>query len=107
MDVSTKDKDGNSFEEVTSFCQVDDIYTFENMGFSHTVDNKKYLACPECELGPLGFHDLLTKKSFLSMDRVVDETTLNQTQDTAAFWQKESKKINLFILSNAVSRFLG
>lgn len=57
-------------ESLKRFCCVDDIFTFENMGFSKTVGDQKYLACAECELGPLGFHDLVTKKSYLSVDRV-------------------------------------
>lgn len=58
-------------EKLSRFWEVDDIFTFENMGFSKTVEeNTKYLACAECELGPLGTHDLTTKKSYLSVDRV-------------------------------------
>ena len=55
-------------ETVTSCWQVDDIFTFENMGFSHTVQERKYLACAECEFGPIGFHDMQSGKSYLSLD---------------------------------------
>ena len=71
MEVDANDP--NKRETLTFFWEVDDIFTFENMGFSLNVEDKKYLACPECELGPLGFQDLNTKKSFLSKDRVVEE----------------------------------
>ena len=53
------------------FWVVDDIFAFENMGFSHSVDGRKYLACAECEFGPIGFHDLQSTKSYLSVARVV------------------------------------
>lgn len=46
------------------------MYTFENIGFSHTVENKKYLSCADCEVGPLGYHDLDTKDIYLAMSRV-------------------------------------
>ncbi|KAI1285442.1 Guanine nucleotide exchange factor MSS4 -like protein [Halotydeus destructor] len=57
-------------EKLSKFYCVDDIFTFENMGFSNDVDGTKYLVCAECETGPLGFHDLDTKKSYVSLDRV-------------------------------------
>ena len=70
MDVSMEVEEP---KEPLDFVEVEDIYSFENMGFSLTVENKKFLACPECELGPLGFHHLETKKSFLSLERAVQE----------------------------------
>lgn len=57
-------------EIVDKYWKVTDIYSFENMGFSNTVESRKFLACAECEVGPLGFHDLITKESFLALDRV-------------------------------------
>jgi hypothetical protein len=57
-------------ESLTDFLLVEDIFTFENMGFSHTVENRKYLACAECEFGPIGFHDLISKQSYLSVARI-------------------------------------
>lgn len=57
-------------ESLYKFIEVDDIFTFENMGFSKDVADAKYLACADCEMGPLGYHDLDTKKSYLSVDRV-------------------------------------
>lgn len=62
-------------EIVKNFWLVDDIYTFENMGFSLTVDKRKYLACPECEFGPLGFFEIDSNKSFVSIDRVKEESS--------------------------------
>ena len=36
---------------------VRDMYTFENVGFSHAVGKLKYLTCADCEVGPIGYHD--------------------------------------------------
>ncbi|XP_076651463.1 RAB interacting factor STRAT [Halictus rubicundus] len=60
-------------ELVTDHWLVEDMYTFENIGVSHTVDNVKYLACADCERGPVGWHDLATKKSYISLSRVKHE----------------------------------
>ncbi|XP_078473621.1 guanine nucleotide exchange factor MSS4 [Lampetra planeri] len=39
---------------------VNDMYAFENVGFTHTLAgaNVKYLACADCEAGPIGWHCL-------------------------------------------------
>ena len=43
---------------------VSDMFTFENVGFSMTVDSIKYLACADCECGPIGWHDINEKTKF-------------------------------------------
>ncbi|EDQ87878.1 uncharacterized protein MONBRDRAFT_33135 [Monosiga brevicollis MX1] len=52
---------GAEGETVTDTCehwwQVKDMYDFDNVGFSKTVDGVKYLACADCEIGPIGYHD--------------------------------------------------
>lgn len=35
----------------TKFWLVNDMYTFENIGFTNLVENKKYLICSDCEIG--------------------------------------------------------
>ncbi|XP_012146816.1 RAB interacting factor STRAT isoform X2 [Megachile rotundata] len=65
--------EGDQQESITDYWLVDDIYTFENIGVSHTVDNVKYLACADCERGPVGWHDLSTKKSYIALSRVKHE----------------------------------
>ena len=70
MPLTTKpDGDENKEETLNRFWLVEDMYLFENMGFSKTVDNVKYLACAECDVGPIGWHDLISKKNYLSIDR--------------------------------------
>ncbi|RUS28661.1 rab interactin-like proteing factor [Jimgerdemannia flammicorona] len=45
---------------------------FENIGFSHTVDTTKYLSCADCDIGPLGYHDLGApeKEYLIAVERV-------------------------------------
>lgn len=70
MPLTTKPEgDENKEETLNHFWLVEDMYLFENMGFSKTVDNIKYLACAECDVGPIGWHDLISKKNYLSIDR--------------------------------------
>lgn len=51
---------------------IENMYAFENIGFSNTVGTIKYLVCADCESGPVGWHDLSNggKACFLSWDRV-------------------------------------
>ncbi|KRY81237.1 RNA polymerase II-associated protein 3 [Trichinella pseudospiralis] len=53
----------------TEFVRVDDIYDFENIGFSRNLNGVQYLLCAACEIGPLGFHDLTTKLSYVASIR--------------------------------------
>uniref|UniRef100_A0A182NB53 Guanine nucleotide exchange factor MSS4 n=1 Tax=Anopheles dirus TaxID=7168 RepID=A0A182NB53_9DIPT len=70
----TADKDEDfTRETLKDFWVVPDMYTFENIGFSNTVDNRKYLICADCEVGPIGYHDLATKKSYIALARVKHE----------------------------------
>lgn len=65
--------DPSDGELLTQFWAVDDIYKFENMGFSNTVGTTKYLVCADCEIGPLGWHDLQTKMSYVALQRVIHQ----------------------------------
>ncbi|XP_071563678.1 guanine nucleotide exchange factor MSS4 homolog [Temnothorax nylanderi] len=60
----------NQSETISDYWLIEDMYTFENIGVSHTVGNVKYLACADCERGPVGWHDLSTKKSYIALCRV-------------------------------------
>lgn len=57
-----KDEAGNSLNDKTEciekFWLVVDMFTFENVGFTNTLENKKYLICADCEIGPIGYQDL-------------------------------------------------
>ncbi|KAH0618997.1 hypothetical protein JD844_018596 [Phrynosoma platyrhinos] len=53
---------------------VDDMFSFENVGFTKDVGNIKFLICADCEIGPIGWHCLDDKKSFyVALDRVSHE----------------------------------
>ena len=59
-----------SKEKLSQFYRVEDMYDFDNVGFSKTVDNVKYLICADCEAGPIGYHDITTKKCYVALSRV-------------------------------------
>ena len=43
------------------FYRVEDMFDFDNLGFTNTVGTIKYLSCADCDVGPIGYHDLRTK----------------------------------------------
>jgi len=55
---------------ITECFQVKDPLQFENVGFSKTVDNVKYLACADCELGPVGWQQLPVGICSVAVSRV-------------------------------------
>ncbi|XP_060765955.1 guanine nucleotide exchange factor MSS4 [Neoarius graeffei] len=58
-------------DTLTAHWLVDDMYTFENVGFTKDVGKIKYLICADCEIGPIGWHNLDDKKYFyIALDRV-------------------------------------
>jgi len=59
-------------EKVVWFWHLTDMYSFENMGFSKTVDtNTKYLTCADCEREIIGFQILSEGNNFyLAANRV-------------------------------------
>lgn len=53
---------------------VDDMFMFENVGFTKDVGNVKFLVCADCEIGPIGWHCLDDKNSFyVALERVSHE----------------------------------
>jgi hypothetical protein len=60
-----------STEKLKDFWLVDNMMKFENIGFTNTVKNYKYLICADCEIGPLGFQNLENQnKIYIAIDRV-------------------------------------
>ncbi|KAJ8962503.1 hypothetical protein NQ318_000893 [Aromia moschata] len=57
-------------ECVSLFWSVNDMFTFQNVGFSNTVASTKYLTCADCEAGPIGYHDIPSKMSYVALSRV-------------------------------------
>eukprot|EP00088_Acartia_fossae_P062501 TRINITY_DN754_c0_g1_i1.p1 TRINITY_DN754_c0_g1~~TRINITY_DN754_c0_g1_i1.p1 ORF type:complete len:130 (-),score=30.70 TRINITY_DN754_c0_g1_i1:138-527(-) len=64
-----KEKQGAK-EKLNQFFKVEDMFQFDNIGFTNVVDNYKFLSCADCDLGPIGFHDLGTRVSYLAISRV-------------------------------------
>lgn len=53
---------------------VDDMFVFENVGFTKDVGNVKFLVCADCEIGPIGWHCLDDKNRFyVALERVSHE----------------------------------
>lgn len=46
------------------------MFTFQNVSFTNTVGNTKFLACADCEAGPIGYYDIESKKSYIALCRV-------------------------------------
>ncbi|KAJ8041298.1 Guanine nucleotide exchange factor MSS4 [Holothuria leucospilota] len=62
-------------ETLSDFWLVKDMFTFENVGFTNTVDNKKFLICADCEVGPIGWQDLADSVNlYVALARVVYES---------------------------------
>ncbi|RWS18475.1 uncharacterized protein B4U80_11263 [Leptotrombidium deliense] len=74
IDVPLTEVTGDSQSETLNeqWC-VENMYQFENMGFSNTVNDCKFLVCAECEYGPLGVHFIKLNKSYLCWQRVINK----------------------------------
>eukprot|EP01097_Dermamoeba_algensis_P006424 TRINITY_DN4022_c0_g1_i1.p1 TRINITY_DN4022_c0_g1~~TRINITY_DN4022_c0_g1_i1.p1 ORF type:complete len:128 (+),score=12.21 TRINITY_DN4022_c0_g1_i1:36-386(+) len=56
-------------QTITWFLEVDDVFSYENIACTKTVENFKYLTCPDCERAVLGFQRNGEKNSFLALSR--------------------------------------
>jgi len=65
-----KDRADLECDTVVEWFVLEDIMQFENIGVTNTVEEKKYLICADCEMGPVGWTDLSTKKCFIALSRV-------------------------------------
>lgn len=58
-------------EVVTTFWLLTDLMAFENIGVSKLVGSIKFLSCADCDVGPLGWHDLNDRtKFYVAAERV-------------------------------------
>ncbi|CAB3406691.1 unnamed protein product [Caenorhabditis bovis] len=60
-------------ESVTGFWEVRDMFSFENVGFTHSVDGVKYLTCADCDYGPIGYVDSDTKMNYVTPSRLSEK----------------------------------
>lgn len=70
MPTQPKNQLSTLTEDLSEWWVVDDMFTFDNIGFSHSVGSTKYLVCADCERGPVGWHDNNTRKSYVALTRV-------------------------------------
>lgn len=62
---------GQEERQFDRWWEVRDMFGFDNVGFTNTTgDHVKFLSCADCDRGPIGFHDLNTKHSFVAVDCV-------------------------------------
>ena len=65
-DSNKQDPDQIDGEKLNQFWKVNDMFIFENVGFTKTVGSSiKYLICADCEIGPIGWHDINDKTTYL------------------------------------------
>jgi hypothetical protein len=67
-DLATSNKIEN--ESLNEFWLVNDMHTFENVGFTNSVSDRKYLICADCEIGPIGFQIINTNEFYVCLKRV-------------------------------------
>ena len=71
MKMSRYKVDAPEHEIVTKFWLLNSLMAFENIGVSHLVENIKFLSCADCEVGPIGWHDINDKtKFYIAAERV-------------------------------------
>ena len=68
-DLASNNNKINS-ENLNEFWLINDMLTFENVGFTNVVDDKKYLICADCEIGPIGFQKVNTNQFYVCLNRV-------------------------------------
>jgi hypothetical protein len=62
--------DAVAVDNLTQFWRAADQFTFENAGFTFSVDGVRYITCADCECGPIGYVDKQTKDHFVALQRV-------------------------------------
>lgn len=86
--------DAGKVDSLAKFWVVDGVYAFDNVAFSKVVGGRKLLCCPDCEYGPLGYHEVAATAAqeppqqesdgppqvvcFVAADRVACATADNQ-----------------------------
>jgi len=57
-------------EKLTLFCSVDRVHDFDNVGVTRSHEGIVYLACADCEIGPVGLQDKDSGKYLIAIERV-------------------------------------
>ncbi|OTF76108.1 guanine nucleotide exchange factor MSS4-like protein [Euroglyphus maynei] len=65
---------GNQIDTISSFWRLDDVFKFENVTFTKETETEngkiKYLACCDCEYGPIGYQDVKNQICYVAINRV-------------------------------------
>ncbi|KAH7637230.1 guanine nucleotide exchange factor mss4-like protein [Dermatophagoides farinae] len=65
---------GDRMDTISSFWRLDDVFKFENVTFTKETQTEqgkiKYLACCDCEYGPIGYQNLENQICYVAIDRV-------------------------------------
>lgn len=65
---------GDRVDTISSFWRLDDVFKFENVTFTKETQTEqgkiKYLACCDCEYGPIGYQNLENQICYVAIDRV-------------------------------------
>lgn len=62
--------DGFVTEALRRWWFVTDMFSFENVGFTHAHNGRKYLACADCEVGPIGVVDAESNRYLIALERI-------------------------------------
>ncbi|KAI3370215.1 hypothetical protein L3Q82_024998, partial [Scortum barcoo] len=57
-------------DTLTAHWFVEEMFDFENVGFTKDVGRIKYLICADCEIGPIGWHCLDDCGYYVAVERV-------------------------------------
>jgi len=65
-------KDDSSLQMQSWFWVVKDMFHFENIGFSKTLEETRYLTCADCERGIIGVQYLNNEKQIFLCANLVE-----------------------------------
>ncbi|KAJ8667809.1 hypothetical protein QAD02_009472 [Eretmocerus hayati] len=70
-----RDEEVDKSEVISDYWKVENITNFENISVTRKVENIKYLACADCEIGPVGWYDLATLQAYVALPRVKHQSS--------------------------------
>ncbi|KRX17209.1 RNA polymerase II-associated protein 3, partial [Trichinella nelsoni] len=84
----------------TEFVRVDDIYDFENIGFSRNSNGVQYLLCAACEIGPLV---MLVRKERKDISEKDAQKALFEKESGNSFYVKKDYEKAIMCYSRSIS----
>ncbi|KAE9550081.1 hypothetical protein FO519_006713 [Halicephalobus sp. NKZ332] len=90
-------------EKLTLFCCVDRVHDFDNVGVTKSHEGIVYLACADCEIGPIGLQDKESGKYLIAIERSMVDCDLSvdlfPTDDENSPQKKKSSSVVKFGVS--------